>query len=564
VVYALPTVAIAQDGTLGDTDIQVFDFSGNFTTEAYGYATSRDVNRRAPLGSITSLNTSFSILGFSSGLNIRYNTDDSNLRQSMNQIGFRGNWRWVGIAAGDFSPSWSRYSIRGKTLRGGQVELTPGAFTLDFIGGQARRAVQPRQEGQATRRTSAGYSRMVYGARVGYGERTGSHFMLSGFYGRDDENSLDLAGITGGDIVTPPAENLLISPELQLSFMNRQLQFGGRGSVSAFTRDVTSSSVDASDAGVPEFVQNIFPVRSSTRVSYAGLLYGSLDYDLVDIDVEYERIEPGFKTMGIRSMRDDRERYGFSVGLDLFDNRIRFGNSLDLDRDNLQNTRTRSQNGLNYNTDLTARISPAFTITAGYGLSLSELSGEEGMGGSEYSNHTGRLQTTLTFSGDGITHNINSALFYQTFESVSRLEDDTNRTDGYTLNANLLYTTNFSGGLRLNAGLNGLTGDASGSELLNAGLNLGIGYTFLSGRLNANLDARGSRNQVTRTSTTPNGAGSFQNISWQLGGGGRLSWRVFDASRLQFSVRTTNNYIGQGAGAGFNEVESRLSFSHRF
>ncbi|MBP3194037.1 hypothetical protein, partial [Natronogracilivirga saccharolytica] len=69
---------------------------------------------------------------------------------------------------------------------------------------------------------------------MGYGNQNRSYVMLSGFYARDDEGSIDVpdsffdeqqdpeAGFGGGTGRTrrnfsPPAENLLVSPEFQVS-----------------------------------------------------------------------------------------------------------------------------------------------------------------------------------------------------------------------------------------------------------------------------------------------------------------------------------------------------------
>jgi len=49
-----------------------------------------------------------------------------------------------------------------------------------------------------------------------------------------------------------------------------------------------------------------------------------------------------------------------------------------------------------------------------------------------------------------------------------------------------------------------------------------------------------------------------------MNGNMRASYRLFDAASLQLSLRANNNMIAQGAGSGFSELESRLSFSYRF
>ena len=596
-----------QDRRVGDTDIRVLTASGSISTEAHGYTTTRDVSRRAPLGNVTTANTNFSVLGFRSGLSLRYSTDDSRLRQSMNQVAFNGSWRWVRLSAGDVSPSWSRYSLSGTRIRGGQLQLTPGTLTLELTGGRAARAIGPRED-EPVRRLS--YERMLYGARLGFGRTSGSYFMLSGFYARDDKDSITLpeefggtgddgtgifgstAGIGGlegtQDVAasltdrrigqtrrnfTPPAENLLISPEFQMSLFRRSFQIGGQASVSAFTRDLRSERLALDESDIPDLVGRLLPmqIHSSTRVGYAGVAHAGLNVDPVTLRVEYERIQPGFETLGVRSLRDDRQRYSASLGLMLLDRRVQLDNSIGLDEDNLLGQRVQTQQGLDYAVNVTGRISERFTLSGGYGINTSETSGtdpEIATGSSEYTSQTFRVQPMFTLMGTDRTHSITMAAFYQTFESVSRFEEQVRRADGNTLNAMVSYNVMMFGGFRVNAALNGLMGEAGGSDVRNYGLNLGTGYTFFDGRLNTNVSLGGSRNEVSRDAAAgQNGVGAvpaMQNVSWQMNGNLRASYRLFDAASLQLSLRTNNNMIEQGPGSGFSELESRLSFSYRF
>ncbi len=583
-------------GTVGGTDIQVFNITGSVSTEAHAYTTTRSVSRRAPLGNVTTANTNFSVLGFDSGLNLRYNTDDSRFRQSMNEIGFSGSWRWIRLSAGDVSPSWSRFSLSGTRIRGGSLEFTPGNLLLELTGGRAARAVGPREDEPVHRLT---YRRMLYGARIGYGNQSRSYFLLSGFYARDDEESINVPdefmALNGQDPqmesgtgqsrrnFTPPAENLVVSPEFQVSLFRQALQVGGRGSISAFTHDLRTQQIDASEVGVPDFLTDIMGVHSSTRLGYAGMAHARLRINPADFQLEYERIQPGFETLGIRSMRDDRQRYTASLGLDLFNRRLQFNNSIGYHEDNLLGDRVQTQHGLDYSVDATAQLSSSVSVSTGYGLTTNETKATDPdveVGRSEHASHTIRLQPMVNLTRDQTTHSFTLSGFYQTFESIRRFEDDERISDGRTFNAMLGYNVSLFGGLRFNTSVNGLTGRAAGSDIQNLGFNAGTGYTFFDGRLNTNLNAGLSRNKISRSapgSQVPagengqNGNGSvsqndsrIHNISWQFNGNARLSYRVLDAASLDLSLRTNNNMISEGSGSGFSEFESRLGFSYRF
>ncbi len=560
-------IAAAQTGTVGDTDIEVFNISGNISTEAHGYATTRGVNRRAPLGNVTTLSSSFNVLGFSSGINLRYNTDDSRLRQSMNEIGFSGSWRWLSMSAGDVSPSWSRYSLSGTRIRGGQLELTPGNFLLEVTGGRANRAIGPSGNGEEhIRRLS--FQRMLYGGRIGFGDQSRSYFILSGFYAKDDPESIELPEsdeeLFSRRNFSPPAENLLVSPEFQLSLFNQAFQIGAQASASAFTRDLRSQKINVEDAGLPSFITDIMEVHTSTRLGFAGTAYSTFNIRPFDIHLEYERIQPGFETLGIRSTRDDQQRYSADVGLSLFNQRLQLDNSLGFDEDNLLGDRMQTQKGMDYSLNTSARLTDAFNLSAGYSIYQNTTEAADPDVATRHGSHTTQsvnLSPMYNFMRNDNSHNITVSTFYQSFESRTETDDGEHVTEGYTLNSAFNYSLSFFGGFRINTGINGLLGDTAGSEMRNFGFNAGTGYSFFDGDLNTNLNLSASRNSVSRSDQN---MGEIENISWQFNGNGTLSYQIAGSASMQFSVRTNNNTISSGAGAGFSEFESRLSFNYRF
>jgi hypothetical protein len=275
------------------------------------------------------------------------------------------------------------------------------------------------------------------------GRTSGSYFMLSGFYARDDKDSITLPGEFSGTgdpgdngtdglegtgsppdrrvgqtrrNFTPPAENFLISPEFQVSLFRRAFQIGAQGSVSAFTRDLRSERIDLDEADIPEVVGRLLPMNiySSTRLGYAGGAHAGLNVDPVTLRLEYERIQPGFETLGVRSLRDDRQRYSASLGLSLLDRRVQLDNSIGFDEDNLLGQRIQTQQGLDYSVNVTGRISDRFTLSGGYGINTSETSGtdpEIATGSSEYTSQNFRLQPMLTLMGNDLTHSITVAGF---------------------------------------------------------------------------------------------------------------------------------------------------------
>ncbi len=107
--------------TVGNTDIEVYSLSGNISFQSHAYTTTQLFDRRETLGALTAANMYYSFLGFSSGLDLRYSTDDNEFRQSMNRFSFFGSYKWARLSAGDVSPNYSQYSLRGTMVRGGEL-----------------------------------------------------------------------------------------------------------------------------------------------------------------------------------------------------------------------------------------------------------------------------------------------------------------------------------------------------------------------------------------------------------------------------------------------------------
>jgi hypothetical protein len=98
---------------------------------------------------------------------------------------------------------------------------------------------------------------------------------------------------------------------------------------------------------------------------------------------------------------------------------------------------------------------------------------------------------------------------------VSRFEDQVRRADGNTLNGMLSYSVMMHGGFRVNAGLNGLVGEAGGSDVRNYGVTLGTGYTFFDGRPEhepepGGLAQRGEPRSDSRSERSRSDAGDAQ------------------------------------------------------
>lgn len=552
-----------EDNTLGDTDINLYNIGGTLSLQTHGYSTTRTQDLRQPLGVLATANLNFSVLGFSSGLNLRYSTDNSELRQDLNRFSFQGGWRWIQLSAGDVSPAYNKFSLRGTRVRGGQVEITPGNFLLEASGGQVNRRITGLEEGESFSRRRQAYERWLYAARIGYGAQRGNNFRLGVVYARDDDQPLP--ELTNGIPAPLPQENLLVSPDFQISLFSRRFQIETQNSVSVLSRNTRAQSFELSDIGVPTFVENIFTPRSSTRINYATQVESRLDLNTFNLNVGFERIQPGYRSLGLRNIKDDSQNITIQPQVKLFSSRLNVSSQIRLGRDNLLDQRTATQRRSDFGLRVQAQLSTGFSLGLGYNLLLDNTEIEE-QNSDPTLNYPEQLVTSqnvsvqpaYVWSGNSASHSIAVSSNFQTLDIDIENSD---REMGNTFLSNTgTYTLTFNSGFNINTTVNYATGDAPSSDFNILGGTLGLGHSFFDRKLSTNLSAGISEN-TTKTETADTIREQSQR---QLNGNFTLMYRPRQSNTIRLTARTVNNTIQAGTGNEFQELEVRLSVNQRF
>ena len=547
--------------TIGETDIEPYTFSGNIGLQTHAYTTTRDFNRREPLGALLTANAEYSILGFTSGLDIRYSTDTNEFRQNMNRIQFNGSWRWITLSAGDVMPAYSEFGLRGTQLRGGEIRLSPGPLYFNATAGQLNKAIQ-RPDGGLARQVA--FERWLYAFAIGAGDENGSNFDISGFYGRDNENSLPdsvRANLAGTTLL--PAENVGLTPKFQLSFFEEAFKIGAETTVSAYTRDQTSPKISAQDVEVPDFLINLFQPRNSTRVTYAGIAHTGLNLDLFSMRAEFERIMPGFESMGLRQLRDDQQTLSIYPSFNLIDGRLTIDGTFMVSEDNLLDNRLSTQNRQNMSLNTNARLTDSFSLGGGYSRFLAYTETDDGGGTRDHEQISQIFQVfpSFSFMSGGVSHSITLTGVYQAIDIRFPVQSGTEFSESHTITGSLSYGLAMSGGLSFNNSLNYVTGESPGSTFSTAGVSVGAGYAFMEGKMNVNLTLNGSFNKFESVSA---GTLTGKSENAQLNGNFITTYRLTSDTSFQLNIRSQNNSIVTGEGEGFSELEGRFKFQQRF
>lgn len=234
------------------------------------------------------------------------------LPSSPNRLSIHPSYKWITGHIGDVSMTFSPYTLNGHIFTGAGVEMTPDGWELAAMYGRLQKAVAYDEVSPSFLPT---YKRTGYGFKVG---RVGKKYQLSAnlFRAGDDINSLVLAPDSLG---VTPMENLAGS----LSFLFKPVEFieiKGEYGVSTLQTDRRAEANDA-------VTYHAF----KTELNYVGKTNR--------FGVGYERIDPGYRSLGAYYFRNDLENITLNAYQSFWENKINLTLSIGYEHDDLKKTK---------------------------------------------------------------------------------------------------------------------------------------------------------------------------------------------------------------------------------
>jgi len=242
-------------------------------------------------------------------------TEGSQARQDINQFGVNPTWSWGQAHLGDFTDTYSQYTLGGIRIRGGGFFINPGVFRLGAVGGVTRRAVGgPGDNGS--------FDRYLYGGRIGIGTAEGGFFDLLFLRVRDRASSLPAAAaVPAVDSTNPaasaiqpyeitPQENLIAGMMSYLRLFNNHLQWNLEASGSVFTRDMTVT--DDKSLNLPAWVNRIYRPNVTSSAGLAVRSDLSLNYSNVTVRTGYRFVSPAYNSLGVASLLNDWQEFSLA------------------------------------------------------------------------------------------------------------------------------------------------------------------------------------------------------------------------------------------------------------
>jgi hypothetical protein len=331
---ALMYLSSAEGQDLGAIGAQKpFVVNGSAQLRGIFYNASGISDRRNPFSYLFSGNLTANFYGISMPVNFSISEQDRSFRQPFNQFGLSPHYKWITAHLGYRNINFSPYTLAGYTMLGAGVELTPGRFRFGFMYGRLNRATTLDTTTQGL--TPISFSRKAFAFKAGYG--TEKNFVdISILKGKDDPNSVKTSKLALDSLAVSPAANTVIGISTRLTLLKNIFVEGDLGA-SLYTRDV-NSPLTLDSLSEPLFKK----LRSFGTVNGTSELYtaftGAIGYKqkLYSVKLQYQRIDPDFKSMGAYFFNSDLENYTIVPTFRLFKSQLRFSGSIGFQHDNVQ------------------------------------------------------------------------------------------------------------------------------------------------------------------------------------------------------------------------------------
>ena len=354
-VFLVPHVAAQDLSNLSEK--KALAINGGISYNAIGYSASGIEGRRDPFSWYLSGNLNLSLYGWSVPLTFNYTNRQLNYTQPFNQIGLTPQYKWAKAHIGYSSMNFSTYSLSGHTFFGGGLELTPGPWRINAMYGRLNKANEPIQM-DSLYFTDPVYKRMGYGTKVGYHVQ-GFNLDVSLFSAEDETESIGF--VPQNSEVTPESnwvwgisgnkqlmERVNLSFEFAQSHFNRNLLQDDRNYADTMAIETKSNAADAS---------GIFEAYNF------GIGYGHSIYSLL---LKYERIDPGYKTLGAYYNNNDMENVTISGNLNLLQNKLSLALSSGIQKNNLDDTEASATKRVIMSANVNYSPSAAWNLATSY------------------------------------------------------------------------------------------------------------------------------------------------------------------------------------------------------
>lgn len=476
---------------------KAFKLGGGVSSNGIFYASNQDMVGREPFTYFLQGNLNINFYQFSMPISYSYSNQGEqlnyNLPFNLNRLSLHPKYKWVQGHIGDVAMSFSPYTLNGHQFTGGGVELTPnGPWKVSTMIGRLLKATEYDENEQ----TVPTFQRMGYGLKAAYAKDRYSTGMTI-FYAKDNPNSI---GTIPSEQEMAPKENMVLSFEGGYKIME-DLQMNVEYAASAMTQDMRAEELNVNKGNLAGL---LLYKRASTQ--YFNAIRAGLDYGInkSKLGVAYERIAPGYETLGAYFFNNDFENITLNTSTSLLDDKVNLALNIGYQRDDLNNQKKSSMNRTVGSINATYNASESMTITGSYSnfttftntkLNQFDAINDDNLLDDELEmldykqlSQNANLNINYILSKDeGFQQNLN---MNYALADVSNAQDGTVRIGNASTfhNGNISYTLGFPNrGMNITTALNGTLNTVGTENSKTWGPTLNINKKFFKNTLNTNL-----------------------------------------------------------------------------
>ena len=341
------------------TKSKPFKISGQISASGVYYNSNQN-NSREPFTYFLQGALNISIYSFSMPISYSFSNQGEDLGYQLpfdfNRISLHPKYKWITGHIGNVNMTFSPYTLSGHQFTGGGVDLTPpGPLKVSAMAGRLLKATN--DDGDP--RTIPAFNRMGYGLKTSF-EKERYKIGVIGFYAKDDQNSIDSIPEAKGVL---PQENLVVSLEGEVK-LGKNFSLQAEYAATAITKDTRSEETD-DNAGLSP-IAAFFNNRASTE--YYNALRTRLGYAIgrINFGLGYERIDPGYETLGAYFFNNDFENITLDVSNTFFKDRLTLAVNVGYQRDDLDNLKANTTNRTIGSVNATLTVSERLNIAGSY------------------------------------------------------------------------------------------------------------------------------------------------------------------------------------------------------
>lgn len=315
--------------------------NGSINLSSVAYAAAGIEARRNPFDWFATGSVNLNLFGISAPFTFSYSNAQLNYSQPFNRIKIIPQYKWVKLHLGSGNMHFNDYTLANHVFTGYGIELTPRQFKFMAMKGTLQNAVPYNAQNPS----AMAYKRKGMGFLAGI-DKANWGVEISALQAKDDPASLPFVPTS---TIVFPQSNLAASIKAKAQ-ITRWLRIDGTYAMSALTADNstasdTSYTNDKENSSSPKpggaysLFAGLYPKKTNTSYFDAVDLSAGFLFNKFNLQLKYNRVAPGYTSLGAYYMNNDMENFTVAPALSLLQGKINIAGNAGLQRNNLDHSK---------------------------------------------------------------------------------------------------------------------------------------------------------------------------------------------------------------------------------